>query len=96
MLKANNTFVKVLYNLFNIYVGEGVDYSEARKKIYVVTFPAGAICSTFDIPINDDDESENDEMFMMAIMPNSLPFGVELSDTDHTKADVVIVDNDSE
>ena len=57
-----------------------------------ITFPAGVKCAPFDIPIINDDKSENDETFSVEILRNSLPFGVNLGEQD--KADVTIIDND--
>ena len=61
---------------------------------YLVTFPAGTNCSSFDIPIINDTLSEDDESFSVTILEMSLPFGTRLGDSDMTE--VVIVDNDSE
>ena len=77
------------------FTGKGVDYGEGNITQYLVTFPAGINCSSFHIPIINDTRSEGDEEFSIAIMKQSLPFGVEL-DNDSKAADVLIVDNDSE
>ena len=61
---------------------------------YLVTFPAGTNCSSFDIPIINDALSEDDESFSVTILEMSLPFGTRLGDSNMTE--VVIVDNDSE
>ena len=71
-----------------------IDYGESGTTQYIVTFPVGTSCSSFDIPIHNDTESEDDETFRITIVDMSLPFGTKLGD-DFT-ADVVIVDNDSE
>ena len=62
--------------------------------LYNVTFPAGTNCSSFDIPIINDTESEHNESFRITIMEMSLSFGTRLGD--NITADVVIKDNDSE
>ena len=67
------------------------DYGDFDTTQYIVIFPAGTSCSSFDIPIIDDIESEDDETF---IVDMSLPFGTRLGD--NITADVVIEDNDSE
>ena len=61
--------------------------------IHNVTFTTGATCAVFNIPIHDDMLSENDEMFNVAIMERSLPYGIELGG--YHRAVVTIVDNDS-
>jgi len=61
--------------------------------VYNVTFPTGATCASFDIPISDDSDPEDNETFDITIMELSLPYGVERGGTD--KATVTIVDNDS-
>ena len=76
------------------YLAGGLDYGEIDTTQYIVTFPAGTSCSSFDIPIRNDTESEQDESFRITIMEISLPFGTKLGD--NITADVVIEDNDSE
>ena len=72
----------------------GFDYGDNDTTQYIITFPAGTSCSSFDIPIIDDDTSEDDETFRVTIVDMSLPFGTRLGD--NITADVVIEDNDSE
>ena len=72
----------------------GDDYGENDTTQYIVTFPVGTSCSSFNISIRDDLESEDDESFNITIVDMSLPYGTELGDNFTT--DVVIVDNDSE
>ena len=72
-----------------------MDYGGADdNRRYEVIFPAGTNCSSFIIPIIDDDYSEGDENFTIRIMEESLPFGIELGE--NTAQDVKIIDNDSE
>ena len=59
---------------------------------YTVTFPAGQITATFDIPINDDMIREATENFMLTIDEASLPDNVTRGDP--SKATVIIADND--
>ena len=80
--------------LYNGYLAGGIDYGDNDTTPYNVTFPAGTSCSSFDIPILDDDTSEDDEIFRVTIMDMSLPFGTILGDD--ITADVVIEDDDSE
>ena len=61
--------------------------------MYLATFPAGTNCTSIDIPITDDNISEGNETFNVAIVNVSLPFGVTLGD--HRETEVIIVDNDS-
>ena len=79
--------------MYIAYLSGGDDYGEIDTTRYIVTFPAGTSCSSFDIPIHNDTESEQDESFRITIMEMSLPFGTKLGD--NTTADVVIEDNDS-
>ena len=74
------------------FTGGGVDYN-FTQTVYKVTFPAGATCASFDIPINDDMISEDFENFIITIMELSLPYGVELGGS--KTATVTITDNDS-
>ena len=60
--------------------------------IYNVTFPTGATCASFVVPIIDDAISESNETFDIIIMETSLPFGVKLDDSNRTR--VTILDND--
>jgi len=76
-----------------IFTGGGVDYGGTDSK-YEVTFPAGAICASLDIPINDDMISEKTEAFYVDILNLSLPLGVQLGD--HSRTQVNIIDNDGE
>ena len=77
----------------NLFSG-AIDYGDFDTTQYIVTFPAGTSCSSLDIPIIDDLESEDDETFRITIVDMSLPFGTKLGDD--ITADVVIEDNDSE
>ena len=76
------------------YFAGGFDYGDNDTTQYIVTFPNGTSCSSFDIPIINDTDSEDDETFRITIVNMSLPFGTRLGDD--ITADVVIVDNDSE
>ena len=76
------------------YLAGGYDYGDNDTTRYNVTFRAGRNCSSFDIPIINDTESEKNESFRITIMEMSLPFGIKLGDI--ITADVVIEDNDSE
>ena len=77
-----------------VNLSEAIDYGEFDTTQYIVTFPAGTSCSSFDIPIYNDTASEDDETFRVTIVDMSLPFGTRLGD--NITADVVIEDNDSE
>lgn len=78
-----------------VFSGGGVDYGYVPSKIYNFTFPAGATCASpnVSIPITDDEISEYDETFHIAIMEISLPYGIKLGDVG--RAIVRIEDNDS-
>ena len=72
-----------------------MDHGEQNDEgEYEVIFPAGTDCSSIEIPIIDDDFSEQDEEFTIEIMEESLPFGIHLGE--NTATDVKIIDNDSE
>ena len=77
-----------------ILTGEGVDYGEKNTTQYFVVFPAGAICSSVNISINDDEISEKDEEFTITIMKDSLQFDTKLGR--NITSNVLIEDNDSE
>ena len=77
---------------FTHFTGGGIDYGYTHV-IYNVMFSLGAICASFNISINDDTMSENNETFEIVIMERSLPYGVVLGDL--YRAAVTIVDNDS-
>ncbi|XP_065918913.1 sodium/calcium exchanger Calx-like [Dysidea avara] len=66
-----------------------VDYTSGP---YIVTFPAGMITASFNIPILDDNVLENDEQFQLSIIFNSLPDRVTISDPSQTT--VTIRDDD--
>ena len=80
--------------LTTLFVGGGVDHSSKDEEEYKVTFPAGVTCSSFDIPITDDEKSEGDEQFTITIMEESLSYGGALGE--NTAATATIIDNDSE
>ena len=58
---------------------------------YSVTFPTGITSVPLNIPINDDNIFENNEIFFLTIN-SSLPTGVMSGNPD--QATVIIVDND--
>ena len=76
------------------YLAGAIDYGDFDATQYIVTFPAGTSCSSFNISIRNDIESEEDETFRVTIVDMSLPFGTRLGD--NITAEVVIEDNDSE
>ena len=82
------------FNGGNLIVGGDFGGITRQKNWYNVTFPAGASCASFDIPIIDDSKSEDNETIEIAIMEVSLPFYVEVSHPN--KSEITIVDNDSE
>ena len=55
------------------FTGGGVDYTSGP---YTVTFPAGVTVVPFDVPINDDNKVEGNEIFNVTIDPSSLPSAV--------------------
>ena len=57
-------------NSSNNVTGGGVDYDSG---VYNVTFPVGVTSVPFDVPINGDDILEDDEVFTLTIIANSLP-----------------------
>ena len=61
---------------------------------YSVTFPAGMTSVPFDIPINNDDIVEGNEIFMLTIDPASLPTDVSVTVGSPDQATVTIVDDD--
>ena len=77
--------------MFLSIIGGGVDYGSGDTKLNI-TFPAGVTCSSFDVPIIDDELSESNETFDIAIVKESLPYGVVFGDTERTT--VTIADND--
>ena len=81
----------VILNTVYVITGQGVDYDYERRKLNI-TFPAGVTCSRFNVPIINDELSENDETFYIIIMDKSLPYGITIGD--HGTTNVTIVDND--
>ena len=55
-------------------------------------FPAGVISASFDVPINDDNILEEDEIFKFTIDLSSLPNAVTGSNP--LQATVTVVDDD--
>ena len=76
-------------NSSNNVTGRGVDYQSGR---YTVAIPAGQTRAPFDIQINDDNILEDDEDFMLTIIPSSLPDGVTRGTPGQVS--VTIIDND--
>ena len=76
------------------YVTVGVDYGELDMREYVVKFPAGTTCSEFDIPIIDNELSEEDKTFRIVLLSESLPFGTGFGSIN--SVEVVIEDDDRE
>ena len=74
----------------NNVTGGGVDYDSGT---YTVTFLAGETTVSFDVPINDDNLSEDNEAFQLIIMSRSLPDNVIRGNPG--KVEVTILDNDS-
>ena len=62
---------------------------------YNVTIPAGQKYAAFDIAINDDDNPEDDENFMLTINASSLPMGAFIGVGNQYQATVTILDDDS-
>ena len=71
----------------NNVTGGGVDYDSGP---YTVTFTAGQTSIPFNVPINDDNISENNEQFDLII--DSIPSFVSFADPRQTT--VTILDND--
>jgi len=73
----------------NNITGGGVDYVSGP---YTVTFPVGQSSVSFDVLINNDNLLEDDEIFTLTIMQNTLPNRVSRGST--SQATVTIVNND--
>ena len=69
--------------------GGGVDYTSGP---YSVTFPAGVTSASFDVPINDDNILEGNEIFKFTIDLSSLPGDVTASNP--LQATVTVADDD--
>ena len=78
-------------NSSNNVTGGGVDYDSGP---YNVTFTAGIIMASFNVPINDDDILEDDEDFTLTIRSGTLPNRVTRLGSGQST--VTIVDVDSE
>ena len=61
-----------IVNHSNNVTGGGVDYDSGP---YTVRFTAGVIRTTFNVPINDDNILEDDEMFNLDVDSSTLPTG---------------------
>ena len=72
-----------------------MDYGTPGVTQYVVEFPAGTTCSQVEIPIINNNVSEDyNKSFRIVILSDSLPFGIGFGDDSST--DVTIKDDDSE
>ena len=80
--------VAILYNVIG-----GIDYGSVQSTTYMVSFPAGVTCGSFNVSINDDTQLENDERFEIRIIDYLLPYGVETTDN-ISSTTVVIEDNE--
>ena len=60
-------------NSSNNVTGGGVDYDSGP---YTVTIPAGVTSASVNVPINDDNILEADEMFNLNVDSTTLPTGV--------------------
>ena len=69
--------------------GGGVDYASGP---YSVTFPAGVTSASFDVPINDDNILEGNEIFKFTIDLSSLLGDVTASNP--LQAAVTVADDD--
>ena len=69
--------------------GGGVDYDSGP---YTVTFSAGQTSVPFDVPINNDNICEGNEVFDVTIDPSSTPSFVTVGSPD--QATVTIVDDE--
>lgn len=83
-----HTIIYIASLIFNI-TGGGVDYSHGP---YYVLFPAGITRVVFEIPINDDNLLEENEIFYVTIVSSSQSASVTAIQPD--EATVTIVDND--
>ena len=59
---------------------------------YTVTFTAGIIQASFNVTLIDDNMFENNENFVLAVHPSSLPSNVTVGDPGQVT--VIILDND--
>ena len=66
-----------------------MDYT---SRPYNITFLVGQTTTTFDVPINDDNIFEGNEVFILTIDETSLPTGVTAGSPG--EATVTIVDDD--
>jgi len=76
-------------NCYINILGGGVDYGSGP---YTVTFPAGTTRVPFDVPINNDNLFERNEIFDLTIIRTTLPTGVSRGSPNNAR--VTIVDND--
>ena len=82
--------VAIFYNVIG-----GIDYGSVQSTTYMVSFPAGVTCASFNVSINDDTQLEIDERFEIRIIDYLLPYGVETTDN-ISSTTVVIEDNECE
>lgn len=66
-------------------------YIDYRHGPYEVTFSANQTSVSFDISLNDDNEVEKDEKFLLEILNPNLPDGVKLQDP-VVSCEVTIID----
>lgn len=85
---VDHNSIKLLLLLI-IIIGGGVDYNSGP---YNITLLAGENSTSFNVTINNDDEMENDEEFILIINTELLPSCI-LNGTDIT-TNVTIIGND--
>ena len=71
----------------------GHTYTDCDRGPFDVTFPANQTNVSFDISLNDDNEVEKDEKFILEIHNPKLPDGVKLQDP--ISCEVTIIDTTS-
>ena len=81
----------MIISIIKFITGGGEVYG---SRLYTILFAAGETNVSISIPVTDDDILEDNENFMVAIDPSSLPTNVTVGDPG--EATVIIVDDDCE
>ena len=84
------------YDFNDGYLAGGLDYVKFDNDLAEVIFPAGSTRADFEVIIIDDKlfEGGSSEVFNLAIVNASLPYGVEFDSFSITNAVVTILDDD--
>ena len=84
------------YEFIDGYLAGGEDYEKLENNLAEAIFPAGSTRADFEVNMIDDKvfEGASSEVFNLAIVDTSLPYGVVFDSFSGTNAVVTILDDD--